>query len=109
VAAAEAGGQGDGAKKAFGIPILLLLLPIASGTTSRLFLQALENFCDLTLESWDHVFSQKLIFRLQFGDSAISTVYLHALRLRVDHPDEPDSSAEPLRNFVFNFVRSIIG
>jgi len=72
-------------------------------------LQALEHLGDLTLESWHQVFSHKLICRLQFGDDTISAVPLHALRLRVEHPHESYTSAEPLHNLVFEFRRGIIG
>ena len=72
-------------------------------------IQALENLRKLTLESWDHVFSRKLLFRPQFRDSAISAVHLHALRLRVEHPDKPYTSAEPLGDFIFHLVRGVIG
>ena len=70
-------------------------------------LQTLENLCDLTLESWDDIFSHKLIFRLQFGDGAIRTVHLHPLCVRIDHPNEPDSSSEPVLDFAFNCIRCV--
>jgi hypothetical protein len=72
-------------------------------------LQALENFCDLTLEAWNHVFSRKVLFWPQFRDSTISMVHLHALCLRVDAPDEPYAGIEPLSDFVLHLIPSVIG
>jgi hypothetical protein len=68
----------------------------------------LENFCDLALEPWDNCFSRKVIVRLQFGDSPISTVHLYAMRVRVEDPDELDISTQPLRNFCFEFRRGVM-
>ena len=77
------------------------------GAPSACTLQTLENLCDLTLESWDDIFAHQMIFRLQFGDGAIRTVHLHPMRVRIDHPHEPYSSSEPLRDFAFNCIRCV--
>jgi hypothetical protein len=31
----------------------------------------------------------------------------HVLHLRVEHPDEPYTSAEPLGDFVFHFIKIV--
>lgn len=64
-------------------------------------LQTLENLGDLALEPWDNLFPRQCIVRLQFGDGAIRAVYLDAMRVRVDDPDELDASSQPLHNFCF--------
>ena len=69
----------------------------------------MENLCDLALEPWDNRFSRKLIVRLQFSDGAISTVDLYAMRVRVEDPDKLDTSAQPLRNFCFEFICGVMG
>ena len=72
-------------------------------------LQTLENFCDLALELWDNRFPCKLVVHLQFGDGAIRAVDLYAMRVRVEDPDELDTSTQPLRNFCFEFIRGVMG
>jgi hypothetical protein len=73
------------------------------------YLQALENFRELTLEPWEYVLSQQGLSQLQFADRAIRTVHLQAPRLRVEHQDEPYTSTEPLGDFLFHFIRGVIG
>jgi hypothetical protein len=68
------------------------------GSTTRPYLQTLEHLRDLALEPWDNCFPCKMIVRLQFGDGAISTVYLYATCVRGEDPDKLDASAQPLRN-----------
>ena len=50
-----------------------------------------------------------MIVRLQFGDGAISTMYLYAMCVWVEDPDKLDTSAQPLRNFRFKFRRGVMG
>src|SRR2546428_4650042 len=46
---------------------------------------------------------------MQFGDGAIRTVDLDAMRLWVEDPDALDASAQPLRNFCFKFRCGVMG